>query len=84
MKYTCAHGYSDKEETRYYETNGDATIAEAQIAQAAGTEIYSVYLGGSDEQQNKNALETMKGIVSDAEKNFLSTNKMEDLAKLFG
>ena len=84
LKYTCAHGYSDKEETRYYETNGDATIAEAQIAQAAGTEIYSVYLGGSDEQQNKNALETMKGIVSDAEKNFLSTNKMEDLAKLFG
>ena len=69
LKYTCAHGYSDKEETRYYETNGDATIAEAQIAQAAGTEIYSVYLGGSDEQQNKNALETMKGIVSNAEQN---------------
>lgn len=84
LKYTCAHGYSDKEETRYYETNGDATIAEAQIAQAAGTEIYSVYLGGSDEQENKNALETMKGIVNDVNKNFLSTNKMEDLAKLFG
>lgn len=67
-----------------YKTNGDATIAEAQIAKENGTEIYSVYLGGSDEQQNKNALETMKGIVSDAEKNFLSTNKMEDLAKLFG
>ena len=65
-------------------TNGDATIAEAKIAKENGTEIYSVYLGGSDEQQNKNALETMKGIVSDAEKNFLSTNKMEDLAKLFG
>ena len=84
LKYTCAHGYSDKEETRYYETNGDATIAEAKIAKDYGTEIYSVYLGGSDEQKNKNALETMKGIVSDAEKNFLSTNKMEDLAKLFG
>ena len=67
-----------------YKTNGDATIAEAKIAKDNGTEIYSVYLGGSDEQQNKNALETMKGIVSDAEKNFLSTNKMEDLAKLFG
>ena len=65
-------------------TNGDATIAEAKIAKENGTEIYSVYLGGSDEQQNKNALETMKGIVSDAEKNFLFTNKMEDLAKLFG
>ena len=65
-------------------TNGDATIAEAMIAQAAGTEIYSVYLGGSDEEQDKNALETMRGIVNDVNKNFLTTNNMADLAKLFG
>ena len=84
LKYTCAHGYFDKEETRYYETNGDATIAEAKIAQAAGTEIYSVYLGSSDEEQDKNALETMRGIVNDVNKNFLTTNNMADLAKLFG
>ena len=88
VSYTCKNHRWEK--TGYItvkddlKTNGDATIAEAKIAKDNGTEIYSVYLGGSDEQQNKNALETMKGIVSDAEKNFLSTNKMEDLAKLFG
>ena len=83
VKYTCEHGETyNAPDADYYKNNGQPTIAEAKLAKDAGTEIYSVYLGGKN---TTNAIDTMKGIASDKVKDhFLSTDDMTKLAELFG
>lgn len=84
---TCKHERTSERlvDRNIYANNGQPAIAEAKIAQAKGTEIYSVFLDGYgwDESQSRaNAIATMQGVATSAD-HYKTTADMGALAELF-
>lgn len=76
---TCKHGKSTTVSGDIFSNNGQPTIKEAEFAKNAGTEIYSVFLGDSHEN---NAVSTMKGVAS-GEDHYKFASDVDELAEIF-
>ena len=76
---TCKHGKSKTVSGDIFSNNGQPTIKEAEFAKNAGTEIYSVFLGDSHED---NAVSTMKGVAS-GEDHYKFASDVDELAEIF-
>lgn len=75
----AAHNKTWDESWEFFDNNGQPTIKEAEFAKNAGTEIYSVFLGDSHEN---NAVSTMKGVAS-GEDHYKFASDVDELAEIF-